>query len=206
MRRMVNLPPGATAPHSNPLFHWINAHSLQFQQINYQPVVAGPQPAAVVAAAANRQQMVVLSSKPHRGDDICDILTASNEPRTPIDHSDHHSLSSPRKTPGCCSSAERLAFLCLLPLSAVTAPPVLGDRCQQLARANDFRRDRRRNHEPVRPRQRPGLFRRIGASLRAFGAVFDFHPRFVSLCAYRNVRFRLQSPGDAPRGRRPTPT
>ena len=57
MRRMVDVSPGATASNSNPLFHRINAHSLQFRQINYRPAVAGSQPAAVVAAAANRQQM-----------------------------------------------------------------------------------------------------------------------------------------------------
>ena len=94
----------------------------------------------------------------------------------------------------------RLAFLCLLPLSAVTAPPVLGDRCQQLARAMIFGGTAGEIMNRFVPANVRAFFEEFAPGSALSVPCLTSNPRFVSLCAYRNLRFRPQSPGDAPKG------
>ena len=86
MTGMIHVALRATGSHPHGAVRRIDAHPLHQGEIDHQPVIATAQSGPVVAAAAYGGEKIILPAKPHGGDHIGDIGTASDQKRPLVDH------------------------------------------------------------------------------------------------------------------------
>jgi hypothetical protein len=83
---MVDIALRATGLYPDRTICGIDPNSLHPRKIDDQSVVAWSEASAVMAAAAHREQKLIFTRKIDWRDNIRDIGTSNDEPRTPINH------------------------------------------------------------------------------------------------------------------------
>ena len=86
VRRAVDLAPRAAAADADRARLGIDLDVLQRREVDHDPVVAGPEPGAVVPAAADGQQQAAVASEADDARDLVCVGAARDQRRPPVDH------------------------------------------------------------------------------------------------------------------------
>ena len=86
MRGVIDVAPHAAAVDAHGAFGRIDADAFHRRQVDDQAIVAGTEPAAVVAAAANGGQQIVGARIVHGGDHVRHVDASHDERRPLVDH------------------------------------------------------------------------------------------------------------------------
>jgi hypothetical protein len=86
MSGVIHVALRATGSHPHSAVRRIDMHPLHQGEINNQPVIATAQSGPVVTAAAYGGEKIILPTKPHGGDHIGYVGTASDQERPLVDH------------------------------------------------------------------------------------------------------------------------